>query len=608
MKKYNREELYDLMNGKEEDKEMLINEILNMQNKKKYGLVWEEDNEKTKEQFEKSLETHLPTLEEIKDKEIKTDNSKPTNLLIEGDNYHSLKLLQTTHKNKIDVIYIDPPYNTGNKDFIYNDKYIDKEDGYRHSKWINFMSKRLKLARELLSEEGVIFISIDDNEFAQLKLLCDEIFGEDNFINNISIKTKTSSGASGGGEDRKFKKNIEYLLIYSKKREFSKLIIPQKKRKLIEVINDKKSQGKAYEYNKILINYGERKYIKSIKDGKNQEIKIFKNEKSITKSIKEIMKEEGLTEEETYFKYFDKIFRVTNAQTSIRTRVNDAINKTNELISIDYVPITGKNKGNTITNYYINGDLLCWLSDTSIKNKQSILKLEKIGTLWDDLSWTGISNEGGVVFNNGKKPLSFIKRILNTYPKKNAIIIDFFAGSGTLGQSVLELNKEDGGNRQFILCTNNENNICEEVTYQRLNKVINGYKTPKGKDVERLGGNLKYYKCDFVEKEYDITDNIENYQNYAIELLKIKENVFDLYKEEETYSIFTNDKKMLVCIKEIDNSIELNNVKKELDNYGGDKVIYINTAEEPISVPNELEGYKEQIHPMPKEIIDILSE
>ena len=114
--------------------------------------------------------------------------------------------LNYTHRESIDVIYIDPPYNTGNKDFIYNDKYVDIEDGYRHSKWLNFMSKRLKLARNLLKEDGFIAISIDDNELYQLKLLCDKIFGEMNYINTISVNAKNNAGASGGGEDTSLKK------------------------------------------------------------------------------------------------------------------------------------------------------------------------------------------------------------------------------------------------------------------------------------------------------------------------------------------------------------------------------------------------------------------
>lgn len=179
-------------------------------NGKKYGLRFEEH----REEIDEVLDTHTPVLTEEKDLFI--DNGGQMNFLIEGDNLASLKLLQKTHKNSIDLIYIDPPYNTGNKDFIYDDCYVDSEDGFRHSKWISFMSKRLEIARSLLSEKGVIFAQISDIELSQLRLMCDSIFGEENFINVVSVNMKNIAGASGGGEDKKLKKNCEYILIYAK--------------------------------------------------------------------------------------------------------------------------------------------------------------------------------------------------------------------------------------------------------------------------------------------------------------------------------------------------------------------------------------------------------
>lgn len=180
---------------------------------KKYGLVWEDK----PEDIEERLREDLPVLVERNDEKVHpiiSDNpDAPNHLIIEGDNLAALTELSYTHAGKIDVIYIDPPYNTGNKDFKYNDKYVDSDDEFRHSKWLCFMSKRLKIAKSLLSYNGLIFISIDDNEQAALRMLCDEIFGSNNFLNCVSIKAKASSGASGGGEDKKLKKNIEYLLI-----------------------------------------------------------------------------------------------------------------------------------------------------------------------------------------------------------------------------------------------------------------------------------------------------------------------------------------------------------------------------------------------------------
>ena len=187
-----------------------------LKKKKKYGLVLEEKPEEVVEM----CKTKLPVLKEVKNKEIITDKDKPMNLLIEGDNYHALSVLNYTHKGKIDVIYIDPPYNIGNKDFIFNDRYIDKEDSYRHSKWLSFMEKRLKLAKNLLKDIGVIFISIDDNEVAQLKMLLDspDLFGEENFIINLTWVKKEK--ASGVLPRSMVLPNFEYILVYKKNREF----------------------------------------------------------------------------------------------------------------------------------------------------------------------------------------------------------------------------------------------------------------------------------------------------------------------------------------------------------------------------------------------------
>ena len=184
-----------------------INQIENELTSKKYGLVWEEH----EEEVDVKMRTHIPVFTEVKEKEIVGDpKSEQCNFLLEGDNLHSLKLLEKTHKGKIDVIYIDPPYNTGGKDFIYDDTYVNSEDLFRHSKWISFMDERLRYASKLLKREGVIFISIDDNELYQLKILCDEVFGAENFIANLIW-------AAGRKNDSKYVSiSHEYILCYAK--------------------------------------------------------------------------------------------------------------------------------------------------------------------------------------------------------------------------------------------------------------------------------------------------------------------------------------------------------------------------------------------------------
>lgn len=193
-------------------KEALIKRIEGLEKRKKYGLVWDE--ESTKEEFEEESRGKLPVLVEDKSKEIHTDDDQPTHILIEGDNYHALSVLNYTHESKIDVIYIDPPYNTGKKkEWKYNDKWVDKEDAYRHSKWLSFMEKRLELAKSLISIGGVIFISIDDNEFAQLRLLCNEIFTDTNFLGTITWEKRTKAQNTKTAREM-LQSKTEYILVY----------------------------------------------------------------------------------------------------------------------------------------------------------------------------------------------------------------------------------------------------------------------------------------------------------------------------------------------------------------------------------------------------------
>jgi adenine-specific DNA-methyltransferase len=189
-------------------KEKLLHEYKELSKCKKFGIVWEDKPEEVAEQCKSSL----PVLKDEKTKSFSADKNGINHIFIEGDNYHALSVLNYTHKKKVDVIYIDPPYNTGNKDFKYNDRYVDKEDRYRHSLWLSFMSKRLRLAKNLLKEDGVFFVSIDDNEFAQLKLLCDEIFGEHNFVAAI-IWQKVYSPKN---QSKRISNDHEYIYAYAK--------------------------------------------------------------------------------------------------------------------------------------------------------------------------------------------------------------------------------------------------------------------------------------------------------------------------------------------------------------------------------------------------------
>nr|WP_284498368.1 site-specific DNA-methyltransferase [Legionella maioricensis] len=416
------------------------------------------------------------TLRPCREESVDFDNTK--NLFIEGDNLDALKLLQASYISKIKMIYIDPPYNTG-KDFVYVDNFSLKEkeyclnsgqvneigsrmilntetNGRFHSDWLSMMYPRLKLARNLLRDDGVIFISIDDNEVNNLKSLCDEIFGNENFINQISVKSKPTAGASGGGEDIRLKKNIEYLLCYCKsKLQFEKFNDVFEKKNLFSYIKEYQEEEKSWKYTRILLSLGEKEFFSEIYDGAGKPIKIYKHDDVQIATISDLSKKEGLPEEDIYIKYFDKIFRDTNAQSSIRERVINATDRNNTFYSIEYIPISGKNKNIKTTLYYRgkNKDLIAWLHDVAEKENGTIVKKNKIGTLWDDFNWNNVSKEGDIQFPNGKKPIAFIQRMLTlcTNPDEEEIILDFFAGSSSTAHAVMQLNMEDGGNRKFIM-------------------------------------------------------------------------------------------------------------------------------------------------------------
>ena len=482
---------------------------------KKYGLVFEEHREK----IDEILEQNTPVLTEEKDLFI--DNGGQMNFLIEGDNLAALQLLEKTHKGKIDLIYIDPPYNTGKKDFIYDDTFVDEDDSYRHSKWCSFMQKRLSIARQLLSLCGVIFIQISDIELSQLKIMCDSIFGEENFLNIISVNMKNIAGASGGGEDKKLKKNCEYILIYAKNYSLLPLFNGAYDYEEIgDIVERYKSKGISWKYTSVLVKTGNKVYVASTADGDGNEIKIYKREGHSIKSIAQLSKEENKPEREIYKKYANYIFQTAMPQSSIRPRVMQKINEIglkSDLYSIEYIPKTGRNKGKIYEQFY-KGDqfrLLAWLKDVSESKDGKLYKKTLQGTYWDYTAGTkNLTKEGNVEFSNGKKPLDLIRRVISLYPNDRICVLDFFAGSGTTGHAVISQNYEDGGARSFILCTNNQNNICREKTYKRLYNTINGYDNGKGKSNKPLSASLKYFKIDYVP----ISDKL--YYEYADELLK----------------------------------------------------------------------------------------
>ena len=472
--------------------------LINLVNtKKKYGLVWEDKPEDVEEQ----LRSMLPVLNEVKDKAIVNGAIHPNHILIEGDNLQALTALTFTHEGKIDVIYIDPPYNTKNKDFKYNDTFVDKEDAFRHSKWLSFMHKRLRIAKKLLVENGVIFISIDDNEQSQLKLLCDEVFGESNYLQNVIWQKH----AGGGNDSRYFAIDHEYVICYSKSiLNLDKFRIP--------LTEDEKKDYKLSDENiEILGKYKTKSFKRMRPDDPRPGLQY-----NIVAPDGTILFDEWKWEESKFIKALD--------QNRVLIRKN-----TKKEWSVEY-------------KLYLKASDDEDADDEKQKVPRSLLtKIERNSEGKKQLSDVF---PGKTIFNN-PKPIELIKLWLNTKATKSIKILDFFAGSGTTLHATMALNAEDGGSRQCILVTNNENNICEEVTYERNKRVIRGYTNAKGEGVEGLkNNNLRYFKAGFVPSERNEVNRRKLTQE-STDLLRIKENCYgNVSKEfnlnEKEAKLFTN--------------------------------------------------------------------
>ena len=443
---------------------------------------------------------------------VKAKKSKPVkditqseNLLIKGNNLLALHSLKHRYAGKVKLIYIDPPYNTENDSFRYN-------DSFNHSTWLTFMKNRLEVARELLSEDGVIFVQCDDNEQAYLKVLMDEIFG-DCFLNTISVKAKVGAGASGGGEDKRMKKNIEYIHCYYKN-SFTAFNDVSKRTEIEAYIESMKNEDKSFKYTQVLVSKGERKHLKTIKDGKEQDIKIYQHSEVLTKPISQIQKEENLTTREVYTKYFDKIYTTTNSQSSIRQRVWDAVGDANNFYSIDYVPQSGRNKGKLTTLCYTGNKkvLLIWFSDTaSADDKGNVVKNEKYGTFWDGINYNNLNKEGEIIFSSGKKPEQLLQRVIATSTNESDLILDFFAGGGTTPAVAHKMG------RRWIAVE--QMDYIKSLSEARLKNVVGGDQSGISKAVDWKGGGDFIY-CEIMEWNERYVQKIRNAKN-TTSLLKI---------------------------------------------------------------------------------------
>lgn len=443
---------------------------------KKFGLVFEEH----RESIDELLATHSPVLTE--DRNLFIDNSGQMNFLIEGDNLAALQLLLKTYKGRIDVIYIDPPYNTGGTDFRYDDSIVAKEDGFRHSKWLSFISKRLIIAKQLLSMQGIIFISIDDNELPQLTMLCDTIFGEENRIENIVWKSKYGAGAQTVG----FISVHEYILCYSK----------QPIKNLTSELDEE----------------GQKNYSK--KDEKFDARGGYLTQPLMTTSL-------GDRPNLVYdIEYNGTIIHPRKQWVWSKERLEAAIAN-----------------GEVEFNLQKDGSYSVRAKKYLFDEQGNIRRGKPLSIMNGPFTQDG-TKEIREIFGSEdifkfSKPSELIRFLItleiNQKSSKAITILDFFAGSGTTGHSVLRANAKDNGTRRFILCTNNESNICSDVTYERIKRVV---------DKEGYKASLKYYRIDYVP----ISDKL--YYEYADELLKHVRELVEL----ENGINFTGNAKIAIVL------------------------------------------------------------
>lgn len=424
------------------------------------------------------------------------------NLFIEGDNLDSLKLLRETYLGKVKMIYIDPPYNTGN-DFIYEDDFSVTADeflkqsnqkdesgnrlvantesnGRFHSDWLSMMYPRLKLASSLLRDDGIVFVHIDDNEVDSLGKLCAEVFGEDNFINIITVKTKVG-GVSGSSEGKSLKDTTEFIWAFAKNKENLQLNPVYLKTKLSDRIRAYEQDGKSWKYTSIITKLAD-KFL--IKEDAARGVRFFGYKTLETMSIQAFAREKNLTEDAVYDQFADKIFQTTNAQSSVRlTTMKETANIDVPMVGCEYRPIKGRNEGSVIEVLYKGEQrrMMMFLSDAVQRIDGSYYYLDKVSSLWDDIEYNNLTKEGDIEFPNGKKPIRLLQRIIALTTAGDDLILDFFAGSGSTAHAVMQQNAEDGSNRRFILVQLPEK--CDQAGFAKISDISKERLRRAGKQV-----------------------------------------------------------------------------------------------------------------------------
>lgn len=551
------------------NKDELLKVVEKLESRKKYGLIWEDKPEDVAVQ----CKSELPILKEVKKFEVKPGKNEHSNILIEGDNYHALSVLNFTHQGKIDLIYIDPPYNTGAKDWKYNNDYVDSEDPWRHSKWVSMMYKRLVLAKNLLKEQGALICAIDDYELNTLGLLLDEIFPTHD--KNVIVVEHHPQGAGS--------------ITVSRTHEYAYVLTPKGM-----AIEGRKENGEESRWSLKRSGQGENNWREN---RPNQFFAILVD----TETSKVVGVGPSVPKEKkTYPK-----------------------NKTPEgYLRIYPLDRTG---GERVWRY----------------NRETMLKLIESGDIEYTKAGALVVRKEGVAatpifsvwkgsrYNAGTHGTNLLMQMLGKlktfpYPKslytvfdmvemvvkgnKNAVILDFFAGSGTTGHAVLELNKVDDGERTFILCTNNEGNICEDVTYQRIKHVIQGYTSKNGERIAPLGGGLKFFRTAFVKKSLAKDDLKIRLTNECTEMLCLREGVFAEVEHTKDYRIFQQDNRVIAIYYSLERDA-LDSLKKKLDKLQGHKTLYCFTLDPlGLSKSDFIGWYGVALEPIPQKILDVYNQ
>lgn len=497
--------------------------------RQRYGLVWME----VPESFDEESKNRIPILEEdVKLGFIQNDN-QPTHILIEGDNYHSLTCLNYTHRNQVDVIYIDPPYNTGKDGFTYRDsRFLDERpDGeaikgnhpMRHSIWLSFMAKRLRIAKQLLSDTGVVFISIDDNEQANLKLLCDKIFGEQNFVAQMIW-------SAGRKNDSKYiSVSHEYILIYAKSVETlksKKVIWRERKQGIDDIYTQYQSLKRKYKDDYAAMTKGLNDWYKSLPNG--HPAKDHKHYNKI--DAKGIFFPADISWPGGGGPKYELLHPVTGKAVSIPSR--------------GFIT-----KKETMLRWIKEDKVFFGDDETKVPCLKSYLHERETSVPYSVIYQDGraatkrlMNLFGKKVFDNPKDE-DIIQRLISFAGHPNSIVLDFFAGSGTTMHAVSSLNAKDGGSRQCILCQASEADICRSVTLERNRRVMQGYTNANGEEVKGLGGSLKFYRTAFVERhtasDASDADRIDLAARAGC-LLALAENTLYETERAERFQFFTD--------------------------------------------------------------------